>query len=110
MKITTDAALIDEPKSIDTPLFQLFSLFLDIEERNSLVSKFETPGSRYGDIKQDLFNKIMDYFEPFRRNKERLIQNPSDVIDILNLGAKKAQKSANKVLEKVRECTGIQYK
>jgi len=110
MKITTDAALIDEPKSIDTPLFQLFSLFLDIDERNSLVSKFETPGSRYGDIKQDLFNKIMDYFEPFRRNKERLIQNPSDVIDILNLGAKKAQKSANKVLEKVRECTGIQYK
>ena len=110
MKITTDASGIDEPKSIDAPLFELFNLFLNNDDRKKLISRFETPGARYGDIKQDLFDKIMDYFEPFRKNKERLIQNPSDVFDILNLGAKKAQKSANQVLEKVRSCTGIKYK
>jgi uncharacterized protein YneF (UPF0154 family) len=49
----------------------------------------------------------MDYFEPFRKKREHLKNNPSIVKDVLQMGAKKAQSSANEVLERVRTHTGI---
>ncbi len=110
MKIKTDTTEINKPKNINTPLFKLYSLFLDNTEKKDLKLRFETPGMRYGDIKLDLFSKLMDYFSPYRKKREQFLNNPSDVMDILDMGAKKAQNSANKVLEKVRTATGISFK
>lgn len=107
MSIVTDGAEISAPKSIDTPLFKLFSLLLNDKEKKDLKLKFETPGMRYGDVKLDLFKRVMDYFEPFRKKREHLKNNPSIVKDVLQMGAKKAQSSANEVLERVRTHTGI---
>ena len=38
MSITTDSTPIDEPKDKDTPLFQIYSLFLDKKGKQELES------------------------------------------------------------------------
>lgn len=109
MRIKTDTTEINKPKSINTPLFQIYSLFLDSTEKKDLKLRFETPGMRYGDVKLELFNRIMDYFGPYRIKREHFFNNPDHVQDIMYMGAKKAQNSANEVLEKVRTATGISF-
>jgi len=109
MGIITDMTDIDSPKDKDTTLFKIFSLFLDSNERILLTNRYDSKGLRYGDVKLELYEKIMDYFKPFREKKEYFISNPKEVKEILNLGANKASYIANQVLDRVRSATGINY-
>lgn len=109
MKIITDNTDIDEPKDKDTPLFNLYSLFLNQEEKINLSNRYDGPGMRYGDIKKELFEKIMDYFQPYRENRDKLLSDSDYVADILKYGAKKASKVADEVLDRVRSASGVKY-
>mgnify|MGYP002018626791 FL=1 len=109
MKIITDKADIDEPKEKDSALFQLYSLFLDHEGRLELSDRYDGKGVRYGDIKQELFQKVMDYFQPYREKRNKLVNNPKEVYEILKYGAKKAGSIANEVLARVKSSSGLRY-
>ncbi len=109
MKIITDGTDINDPKDINTPLFQLYSLFLNAKEKQVLSDRYTQKGLRYGDIKQELFEKVMDHFQPFRKKRQKLVSNPDYVHDVLELGAKKAKLIANEVLERVRSIVGVNY-
>ena len=109
MRIITDATDIDQPKDKETPLFQIFCLFLNDKETNDLSDRYEGSGLRYGDIKQELFERVMDYFSSFRKKREDLVSRPDLVRDILKTGADKAQIVAIEVLDRVRAATGIKY-
>ena len=109
MKIITDATEINQPKDKETPLFQIFCLFLNDKEIANLSDRYENAGIRYGDIKQELFEKVMDYFASFRKKREDLISRPDLVHDILKTGARRAQIVAMEVLDRVRSATGIKY-
>ena len=109
MKIVTDTTDVDEPKDKDTPLFKIYSLFLNYADQNELASRYDGKGLQYGYIKQELFEKVMDHFGPFRDKREQLQSNPKQVYEILNSGAKKAQSVANEVLDRVRSASGITY-
>mgnify|MGYP001465913124 CR=1 FL=1 len=109
MKIVTDTTDVDEPKDKDTPLFKIYSLFLNYAGQNELASRYDGKGLQYGYIKQELFEKVMDHFGPFRDKREQLQSNPKQVYEILNSGAKKAQSVANEVLDRVRSASGINY-
>ena len=109
MSVVTDTAGIDEPKDKDTPLFQLFSLFLDKDGKLELSARYEGKGLRYGDIKNELFETVMDYFHPFREKRANIVSKPKEVHEILRLGAKKANLVADEVLDRVRTSAGIDY-
>ena len=109
MKIVTDTTDVDEPKDKNTLLFQIYSLFLDHAGQNELASRYDGKGLQYGYIKQELFEKVMDHFGPFRDKRDQLQSNPTQVYEILNSGAKKAQSVANEVLDRVRSASGINY-
>ena len=109
MRIVTDATDIDEPKDKDTPLFQLYSLFLDSSGQKDLSDRYEGTGLRYGDVKQELFEKVMDYFQPYREQRKTLISRPGQVHDILKSGAKKANDVAEEVLDRVQAAIGVRY-
>tara|TARA_B100000131_G_scaffold319893_1_gene366716 strand:- start:4121 stop:5089 length:969 start_codon:yes stop_codon:yes gene_type:complete len=109
MSIVTDNAPINETKNKKTPLFQLYSLFLDEKEKKDLANRYDTPGVRYGDIKIEFYEKIMDYFQPFREKRNKLIKNPDFVFEILNFGAEKAKKVAIEVIERVKSSSGLKY-
>ena len=109
MTIITDAADINEPKDKDTPLFQLYSLFLDKQDQSKLSARYDGSGLRYGDVKKELFQKVMDHFQPFREKRASLISRPKEVRDILRLGAKKANIIAEEVLDRVKSSVGMNY-
>ena len=109
MRIVTDTTDIDDPKDKDTPLFHLYSLFLDEREQKSLADRYEGKGLRYGDVKQELYEKVLDVFGPFREKRENLISNPKLVHEILDTGAKKARQVAEEVLDRVRSASGVNY-
>ena len=110
MKIITDTADINAPKNTDNPLFNVYSLFLDDKGKKALKERYNEPGLRYGDLKQELFERVMDYFAPFREKRSGLISKPDFVYDVLEEGAGKARLIANNVLERVRGASGINYK
>ena len=107
MSIITDNASVSDPKDKDTPLFHLYCLFADKSEKQMLSEKYDAPGLRYGDVKLELFEKIMDYFAPYRKERAMLQSKPDYIKDILSLGAKKAKCIALEVLDKVRSTVGL---
>ena len=109
MSIVTDMAGIDEPKNKNTPLFHLYCLFANKEEKKILTNRYDTPGLRYGDIKVELYEKMMDYFLPYREKRASLLSKPEEVTDILKMGAKKAKVIASEVLERIKSVIGLKY-
>ena len=109
MSITTDSTPIDEPKEKNTPLFQIYSLFLNEKEQKELASKYDSPGLRYGDVKKELADKIIDYFQPYREKREYLEKHKDYVLRVLKDGAGKASLTADKYLTKARTAMGLDY-
>ena len=109
MKIKTDTADINSPKNKNSTLFKIYSLFLNSKEQIELASRYDNPGLRYGDIKKELFERIMEYFYPYRLRRDNFQSNPSKVKEILANGASKASAIANRVMERVRKSIGINY-
>ncbi len=110
MSVVTDSTPIDEPKHIDTPLYQLYSLFLDEAEQEALKDRFTTPGLRYGDVKKELLERIMDHFRPFREKREYLLHHLDYLNQILKEGAVKAATVAETYLNKTRKAMGLNYR
>ena len=59
--------------------------------------------------KIELFQKVMEHFQPFREKRASLISRPKEVRDILRLGAKKANIIAEEVLDRVKLSVGMNY-
>ena len=110
MKIVTDLTEINSPKDKNTTLFKIYCLFLNDKEKIKLIKRYDSKGLRYGDVKLELYEKIMDYFKPYRDKRNYYLSNPIKVEEILKHGAKKAKIIAIEVLDRIRSATGISYK
>ena len=109
MSILTDSAGINEPKDKDTTLFQIYSMFLDTEGKKLLNDRYDTPGLRYGDLKNELFEKTIEYFSPFREKRAQLSKDMDFVYKTLEIGKNKASKVADEYITKIRNATGLNY-
>jgi tryptophanyl-tRNA synthetase len=109
MSIVTDSTPVEKPKDKNSALFQLYSLFLNPEEKQELADRFDAPGLKYGEVKQELFERIWDYFRPHRERRAALKQDRSHLVHILKMGAEKAATVAEQYLNKAREATGLVY-
>ncbi len=107
MNITTDSAGLNDLKDTDTPLFQIFSMFLNDDELKILDDRYNTPGLKYMEVKNELFEKIIDYFSEQRKKRNELMNNPDDVVDLMKLGEEKARDIASKTLLKVKIAAGL---
>ncbi|MBE7413190.1 MAG: tryptophan--tRNA ligase [Leptospiraceae bacterium] len=108
MSIVSDSAGVDEAKNPENSvIFSIYSLFLNSQEEEELRDRFLTPGLKYGDIKKELFSKIMDYFLPFRKKREMIAEDKKLIQEILQIGSKKAINAALPQLEKARQNLGL---
>jgi len=107
MNITTDSAGLNDLKDTDTPLFQIFSMFLNDDELKILDDRYNTPGLKYMEVKNELFENIIDYFSEQRKKRNELMNNPDDVVDLMKLGEEKARDIASKTLLKVKIAAGL---
>ena len=107
MNIVTDSAGLNDPKDKNTPLFKIFSLFLNDESKKELSERYDTPGLKYMDIKNELIETIISFFEMQRSKREQLLANPDEVNQKMILGQNKAKKIAQKTLQEVKSVTGL---
>ena len=107
MNIVTDSAGLNEPKDKHTPLFKIYSLFLNDESKKELADRYDTPGLKYMEIKNELIETIISFFELQRSNREQLLANPDEVNQKMILGQNKAKKIAQKTLQEVKSATGL---
>ncbi len=110
MRIVTDPTPVEEPKNPDTcNLFQIYRLFLDGAGVEDLKQRYLTPGLRYGDVKQELFEVVRDFFAPYTERRKELLADPDGLRKTLAMGADKARYVANKTMRKVRKKGGLSY-
>ena len=110
MSIVTDSADIDEPKSVESPIFHLYSLFLSEKDQLELKERFIKPGLRYGDLKNELYECFWEYFKPYREKRDYLMNHKDYVIKCLESGANKASSVADEYLSNARTAMGLNYK
>ena len=107
MNIVTDSAGLNEPKDKHTPLFKIYSLFLNDESKEELADRYDTPGLKYMEIKNELIETIISFFELQRLKREQLLANPDEVNQKMILGQNKAKKIAQETLQEVKSATGL---
>jgi len=64
-------------------------------------------GKAYAEFKKDLGELLVEKLKPIQKNYHKLSKNKKQVLKILNEGAKKANKIANKTLNDVKEKMGF---
>ena len=107
MNIVTDSAGLNDPKDKDTPLFKIYSLFLNDESKKELSDRYDTPGLKYMDIKKELIDTIINFFESNKSKRELLLKNEDEVNQKMILGQNKARKIAQKTLHSVKSAVGL---
>ncbi len=110
MRIVTDPTPVEEPKDPDScNVFQIFRLFLDKEQESALRRRYLAGGLGYGEVKQELFETVRDFFAPYTERRKALLADKEELRRILSRGAEKARQVAARTLRKVRKKTGLNY-
>ena len=107
MGIVTDSTPLEEPKNPDNNITKLYSLLVTEAEVEEMKRKFSEGNYGYGHAKNELFEKFIDYFNPFIEKREKLEKNIDYVYDVLKEGAFKARSIAQKKMEEVRSTVGL---
>lgn len=106
--IITSSTPLEEPKDWRVcNVFNIAKLFLNQEEQNALKARYEKGGEGYGHFKMYLNELVQDFFADARREYENLMQNPNKIQEILEFGANKARKIAQKKIQKIYEKIGL---
>ena len=107
MGIKTDSTPIEDPKDPTTDnVFALYKLLASQEQIEDMSANYLAGNYGYGHAKQDLYEVIIQKFEAPREKFDYYMNNLKEVDEALAIGAEKAKKVANGVLERVREKIG----
>jgi len=108
MSIVTDSTPLEAPKDpARSTIFQLYSLFAFNNEIADMRERFQRGGTGYGDFKKQLFAKLWEYFAPMRKRREEILADKSYIDNVLDRGAKRANRVANQVMQRVRGAVGL---
>jgi len=110
MRIVTDPTPVEDPKDPENcNVFQIYRLFLDKEQETALRQRYQAGGLGYGEVKQELFETVRDFFAPYTERRKELLADKEALRKVLADGAQKARYAASKTLRKVRKKTGLTY-
>ncbi len=107
MGIQTDSTPMEDPKDPDKDnVFALYKILASEERTSAMRLNYEQGNYGYGHAKQALFELIIDQFGDAREKFNYYMSNLNEIDEALALGAKKAEKTANEVLGRVRSKIG----
>ena len=108
MKIQTQSLSIEDKKNPnECNVYNIYSLIASKEKKEILKTRYTTGGLGYGEVKEILFNEIVERFQKERDLYNTYHSNKSKVEGVLKDGAKKARKQAQIVLKRVRSKVGF---
>nr|WP_321229427.1 tryptophan--tRNA ligase [uncultured Psychroserpens sp.] len=107
MSIETDSTPLEDPKDWSTcNCFALYDLLASEDEINTMKANYENCNYGYGHAKQALYELILSKFSTERERYNHYMSNLNEIDDALAIGAEKAKKVANEVLNRVRGKVG----
>lgn len=107
MGIVTDSTPMEEPKDPTSDnVFALYKILAQHDQIEEMSANYLAGNYGYGHAKQALYEIILNKFEEPREKFEYYMNHLNEVDEILAIGAEKAKKVADKVLERVREKLG----
>ena len=110
MRIVTAPIPVEDPKDPDTcNVYKIFRLFLDDDGDQTLRERYKAGGLAYGEVKQELYETVREFFAPQAEHRRELLADPDGLRKILAQGAEKARWAASKTLRKIRKKTGLVY-
>ncbi|MFH0925174.1 MAG: tryptophan--tRNA ligase [bacterium] len=110
MSIVTDSTPVGTPKEPSKcTLFAIYTLFASKEEQESLANKYRAGEFKYSEVKKELFERIWNYYAPYRNKRNELVKNLDYVYKVIKAGAEKAREKALPTIEKVRNRVGSNY-
>jgi tryptophanyl-tRNA synthetase len=107
MSIITDSTPLEEPKDWKTcNCFAIYNLIADKDQVETMKTNYEKGGYGYGHAKQALFELIVERFATERERYNYYMDNLEEIDKALSVGASKAKKVADEVLNRVRTKVG----
>jgi tryptophanyl-tRNA synthetase len=108
MNIVTDSTPVEASKDpTRSTIFQLYSLVASKDEIAGMRERFLKGGTGYSEFKNELFEKLWEYFAPMRKRRNEILADKSYIDDVLAHGAKRANEVADQVMERVRAAVGL---
>jgi tryptophanyl-tRNA synthetase len=108
MGILSDSKSLEEPKDpLTDTTFALYKCLAPQDEIEAMSANYLAGNYGYGHAKKALLELILQTFQEPREKYEYLRAHPQEVEDALQQGAEKARKTAQDVLQRVREKVGF---
>src|SRR6056300_625909 len=108
MGIISDSKSLEDPKDPSTDAtFALYKLIASQEQIEEMSAHYLAGNYGYGHAKKALLELVLETFQEPREKYEYLHAHPQEVEDALQQGAEKARKTAQAVLQRVREKVGF---
>jgi tryptophanyl-tRNA synthetase len=112
MKALTDGGPTE--KNSDKPDYiQNIFMLMHLVCKQDVITKFEEDFNnctiRYGDLKKQLAEDMIAFIAPIRQKTNDILENDDYLIEIMKLGAEKANYSASKTMNLVRTAMGLNY-
>ena len=108
MSIKTDSLSIESIKNPNTcNVFKLYSLIGNEAQVKQMKENYENGGYGYGEAKSQLFNLILETYSKQRNTYNYLMDNRSEIDQILKEGSIRAKKIADQVIKRVKSKLGI---
>ncbi len=112
MKAKTDSGPTETNSSKPDYIENIFTL-LKLVSEESILNKFETDFNncviRYGDLKKQLAEDMVNFIKPIREKASDIQNNKTLLSKIIHQGAEKARASASATLTEVRNAMRLNY-
>lgn len=90
-------------------IFALMKLVSSEEKLQKYKDDFNNASIRYGDMKKDLAEDMVNFISPIRQKAQDILNDETALNLIMQKGAEKANKSAHATMEAVRNAMGLNY-
>lgn len=110
MKAVTDSGPTvpnQEKPEVIRNIFQLMHVVSSQETYDYFEEKYNTCQIRYGDMKKQLAEDMINFTAPFREKIKELLSDEVYISKVARMGKEKAQASAAKTIREVREIIGF---
>lgn len=108
-QIVTDSKEVEDIKDPDScNLFHIYTYFASPEEIETTRGRYLAGGLSYGELKKELFVLINNFVSEGREKYNSLMDNRTQIDNILAEGAKKARSISIPLMAKIRKAIGVQ--
>ncbi len=110
MRAVTDSGPTEMNSEMPEPIQNLFTLMDVVSEKSTIdffKEKYANCEIRYGDLKKQLAEDIINFTSPIREKILEISANNDYLRKVANIGAEKARESASKTIKEVRKIIGF---